>query len=50
MGVEDVLTGMSGSRRDQPIEFRESRKEDEAMSEGQPASIVDFRALANPSL
>ncbi|KAI9814421.1 MAG: hypothetical protein M1827_003277 [Pycnora praestabilis] len=28
---EDVLTGMSGSRRDQPIEFMESRKDVDAM-------------------
>ena len=31
---EDVLTGMSASRRDQPNEFMESRKDAEAMTEG----------------
>lgn len=36
MGVDAVLTGMSASRRDQPIEFRESRKDVEAM-------ITDWR-------
>ena len=36
MGVEAVLTGMSGSRRDQPIEVIESRKDVEAMA--RPAS------------
>ncbi len=32
MGVEAVLTGMSGSRRDQPMEFIESRKDVEAIT------------------
>ena len=31
MGVEAVLTGMSGSRRDHPIEFIDSRKDVEAI-------------------
>lgn len=29
---DDVLTGISASRRDQPMEFNDSRKEVEAMS------------------
>lgn len=34
IGVEGVVvTGMSGSRRDQPMEFIESRKDVEAMIE-----------------
>ncbi len=33
MGVDElVLTGTSGSRRDQPMEFIDSRKEAEAMT------------------
>ena len=31
MGVEAVLTGMSGSRRDQPMELIESRNDVEAI-------------------
>ena len=35
IGVEEVVvTGMSGSRRDQPMEFIESRKEVEAIGYG----------------
>lgn len=35
IGVEEeVVTGMSGSRRDQPMEFIESRKEVDAIEYG----------------
>ena len=45
MGVGAVLTGMSGSRRDQPMEFMESRKDVEAM-----ASCCDLLDSAGSSL
>ncbi len=45
MGVEAVLTGMSGSLRDHPIEFRESRKDVEAM-----ASFCDLLDSVGSSL
>lgn len=45
MGVEAVLAGMSGSRRDQPIEFSESRKDVEAI-----ASFCDLLDSVGSSL
>ena len=42
MGVDDVFAGMSGSRLDQPIEFKESRKDVEAMI----ADIFDSSAMS----
>ena len=45
---DDVLTGTSASRRDQPMEFNDSRKEVEAMStvDGR-RSTVDCQPIAS---
>ena len=50
-GVEEVFAGMSGSRLDHPIEFRESRKEDEAMlADVLDSCRVDFNIASQPRL
>ena len=42
MGVDAVLTGMSGSRRDQPMEFMESRKDVEAIARRASGGLADL--------
>lgn len=48
IGVEElVLAGTSGSRRDQPIEFKESRKDVEAIFARVPESAGSRLSLAS---
>ena len=50
MGVEEVLTGMSGSRLDHPMEFIESRNEVDAIASSVLLTVASAPRLCRATL